>query len=100
MIKTRITQICSNIRNINITNLYVNYTKDINYMKAFGKHLRKCRKLKGITQEQLSDLTSLAVSQIGRIERGEINTSISHIKLIADKLGLQPYDLFKFNYGK
>lgn len=71
--------------------------KDKNfYRNAFGQHLRKVRKSKGITQEKLCELSGLALSQVGRIERGEINTSIEIVKIIADALSVEVYILFKF----
>lgn len=62
----------------------------------FGKKLREIRKQKGVSQEDLAYTTDLHLSQIGRIERGEINTSISFVFLFADTLGVQPADFFNF----
>jgi len=36
---------------------------------------------KNITQETLAYMSDIPISQIGRIERGEINTTISTVKL-------------------
>jgi transcriptional regulator with XRE-family HTH domain len=38
----------------------------------------------------------MVYSQIGRIERGEINTSVSHISLIAKALKVNIKELFDF----
>lgn len=67
--------------------------KDI---KAFGKNLRRIRKSKGVTQEQLSFDADIELRQIGRIERGEINTGIASVFKIAKILGVKPKDLFDF----
>lgn len=63
-------------------------TKDEEFLKAFGKHLRKLRKEKGFTQESLAYKADLSLSQIGRIERGEINPTLCTIKLIAENIGI------------
>ena len=70
-------------------------TKDEKYLKAFGKHLRKLRKEKGFTQESLAYKADLSLSQIGRIERGEINPTISTINHIAKTLNVDTCQLFK-----
>ena len=67
------------------------------YIKAFGLNLKKIRKEKGITQEELSFKSELELSQIGRIERGVINTSISIIYTIANALEIHPKELFDFS---
>ncbi len=54
------------------------------------------RKEKGMSQEQLALETGFELSQIGRIERGEVNTSISHLAGIAKALGVKPEDLVRF----
>jgi len=62
----------------------------------FGRHLQKIRKSKGISQEELANRCDFPMSQISRIERGTINTSISHVSAIAKSLGINPDELFKF----
>lgn len=44
--------------------------------KLFGANLRKLRLSKGFTQEQLANELGVEISQISRIERGIINTSV------------------------
>ncbi len=72
------------------------YYRDDKGIKDFGKNVKKIRKLKNITQEQLAFDTGLELSQIGRIERGVINTSISNVFIIAKCLGVQPKELWEF----
>lgn len=74
------------------------YKRNDKAIKAFGNHLRKLRKKLGISQEELAYRTELELSQIGRIERGVINTSISNVFLIAEVLDVPPKDLFDFVY--
>ncbi len=63
-------------------------------IKAFGKRLRQERLSKNLTQEELSKASGLEFSQISRIERGIINTSISQVFRIAEALGVHPKELF------
>lgn len=72
------------------------YFKDDLFIKKFGKHLKQLRQSKKVTQEELSYRTGFELSQIGRIERGTINTSISHISAIAKALDVHPSELFQF----
>lgn len=72
------------------------YYRDDIFLKKFGKRLKELRKLKKVTQEELSYRTEFELSQIGRIERGTVNTSISHVSAIAKALQVHPSELFKF----
>jgi transcriptional regulator with XRE-family HTH domain len=72
------------------------YYKDEKFIKKFGIRVREIRRSKGLSQEQLAGETGFELSQIGRIERGEINTSISHVAAIAVALKVKPQDLFDF----
>lgn len=72
------------------------YLKESDFLIAFGKNLRKYRKLKGFTQEQLANDLNIEISQISRIERGIINTSIGNINAISKVLKINIKDLFDF----
>jgi len=67
---------------------------------AFGKNLRKVRLKKGISQEDLAYKVGVETSQIGRIERGKIQTSISMVFHLADALEVAPKKLFDFEIKK
>ena len=54
----------------------------------FGKHLKKIREEKGFSQEDLAYDAELSISQISRIERGVINTSLSQLISISESLGV------------
>ena len=58
-----------------------------------GKRIKKLRISQGISQSQLAFECGIRINQIGRIERGEINTSITSIFAIAKALHVQPHDL-------
>lgn len=65
-------------------------------IKEFGNNLRKVRQQQNFTQELLAIRADIEISQISRIERGIINTSISQIINIANALGVHPKELFDF----
>ncbi|MEZ4908092.1 MAG: helix-turn-helix transcriptional regulator [Saprospiraceae bacterium] len=69
-------------------------------IKEFGINLRKIRESKGFTQEMLANKADIEISQISRIERGIINTSISQIINIANALGIHPKELFEIEVGE
>ena len=72
--------------------------RDDKYIIEFGKNLRKLRKSKNITQEKLAFSIGIEISQISRIERGIVNTSISTVKAISDSLKIDIKELFDFDY--
>jgi transcriptional regulator with XRE-family HTH domain len=70
--------------------------QDKKFTKAFGKRLRELRMQKNMSQEELANTAEIPTNQIGRIERGEINTTLVTIKAIADALSIEVIELFKF----
>lgn len=62
--------------------------------KAFGEQIRCQRKSRGITQEELANLSNLDRSYVGGVERGDRNISLINIYKIAYALKLTPKDLF------
>lgn len=59
----------------------------MNHREIIGQQIAKIRNEKGITQEQLSELTGLNRANISKIETGRYNASIDIIGKIADALG-------------
>jgi len=74
----------------------VTYYRDEQGVMAFAKKLREIRLQKGYTQERLANECDLPPAHISRIETGKINTSLSHICLIARILKVKPRDLMDF----
>ena len=66
-------------------------------LTAFGKRLQDVRLNAGLPREDLSVKAGISVGQIGRIERGEINTTLSTISALASALGMEPKDLLDFS---
>lgn len=77
-------------------NLYVPKEKDIEFLKTFGKRLKQLREEKGISQAQLAFEAEIQISQISRIERGLINTTIANAKLLSKILDIPLKELFDF----
>lgn len=66
------------------------------YLLLFGQHLRKIRKENNLSQEHLAIDSDIPTNQIGRIERGEISTTISTLFAIARALDIEIKELFAF----
>lgn len=71
------------------------YLKHTNLLKRLGERIRLIRVRKLISQEELSFKTEISRNQIGRVERGEINTGISTLYEIAKGLDVELEELFK-----
>lgn len=74
----------------------MNNEKKKELLVKFGSNLRKLRLEKGFTQEQLANELGVEVSQISRIERGQINTSIAMLYDISKVLEINISDFFEF----
>ena len=60
-----------------------------------GVNVRKLRKLKGWSQEQLAARVGNTQRHIGQVERGEVNVTIDYLTVIAANLSVDPMDLFR-----
>lgn len=59
----------------------------------FGSAIRKIRKEKGLTVEQLGDMVGVSHATISRYERGARTPSGQNLQKIAQALGVSVYDL-------
>ena len=66
------------------------------FLLKLGEHIRTIRVSKNITQEQLANEIGVEISQISRIERGIISTSISNLHNISRVLDIPLKDLLDF----
>jgi transcriptional regulator with XRE-family HTH domain len=62
--------------------------------KRFGKRLRKLRRNKDLTQEQLADMVGVSLSFIGQLERGESGPSLETVQKIAEVLEVDISEFF------
>lgn len=65
-------------------------------LKQFGDRVRSLRTTRGLTQEQLAELTGFHRTYIGMIERGERNISLANIGVLADTFELSVSELCDF----
>lgn len=68
---------------------------DSHVLAAIGAAIRSLRKERGLSQEELSHLSSIDRSHMGRIERGERNLSIINLVRISRGIGCQPSEIMK-----
>ncbi|MGB2300245.1 MAG: helix-turn-helix domain-containing protein [Flavobacteriaceae bacterium] len=61
----------------------------------FGKRVRKLRKEKGFSQEELAHRAGLHRTYIGMIERAEKNITLVNIEKIAESLDTKINELFE-----
>lgn len=72
--------------------------KKDNIAVLLGRKIRTLRKSKGWTQEELGASCSINYKYIGAIERGEENPSLSVLQKIAEGLGVEISELFRFRH--
>jgi DNA-binding XRE family transcriptional regulator len=96
MLKKILTQICVNIFFKKAATLHVAYLRHNDFLKNLGENLRNIRTSKGLSQEDIAFNTELSTNQIGRIERGEINTGICTLYEIAVYLNIPVKELLDF----
>ncbi|MDP2649665.1 MAG: helix-turn-helix transcriptional regulator [bacterium] len=64
--------------------------------KTLGEKIKKYRKEKGLTQEQLADAAEIERSYMGTIERGERNPTLLKVYKIAKALTVNLSELLNF----
>ncbi|WP_281321994.1 helix-turn-helix domain-containing protein [Flavobacterium aestivum] len=68
---------------------------EILFINSVGKKLREKRLAKNLSQVNLASDANIPESQIGRIERGEINTTIGTLFKICNALGIEFKELIE-----
>ena len=69
-------------------------------LKLLGLRIREVRKQKNMSQEDLADISGLALSQVGRMERGDINSTMSSVFSICRALDIEVAEVFDFKLDK
>lgn len=68
--------------------------------KLVGEQIRKHRKYRGFSQEELGARAGLHFTYIGAVERGEKNCSLESLNRIAQGLEVKISELFLFDFQK
>jgi len=66
------------------------------YLSKIGLRIKQLRKEQGISQSQLAFEAEIPLRQIGRIERGELNTGVHTLYKIAFALNIPLSELLDF----
>jgi len=66
------------------------------FIRDFGMNLRALREERNLSQTKLEAIAGLSKNQVWRIENGEVNTTISNLKLLAEALDVDVSLLFEF----
>lgn len=64
------------------------------FLKTVGRNVRNIRVSKGLSMENLANEANMEFRQLGRIERGEINTTITSLYKLAEALKVSINDFF------
>ena len=74
---------------------YARYEEDTMLNERLGINVKKYRKAKWMTQEQLANLSGISLTEIRSIERFRANPSLNTVELVAKALGVSLLDLLK-----
>jgi transcriptional regulator with XRE-family HTH domain len=69
--------------------------RDEALIKAFGEHVRKLRKERGLTLESLAGKGGIDARQLSYIELGQTNVTISTINALAKAFNISISELIK-----
>ncbi|RAV02694.1 helix-turn-helix domain-containing protein [Paenibacillus sp. YN15] len=64
------------------------------FKQLVGEQVRKARKLRGITQEKLAELSGVSLSYLSDVERSQRNISLESLGKIIEALRIEPAQLF------
>lgn len=64
-------------------------------VQLLGANVRRCRKLRGMTQEQLALEVGMERSYVSDLERGTRNPSVRALGRLAEALKVEPKELLE-----
>ena len=67
------------------------------FIEKIGRNVKRFREAKGLTQVELAVDANMAPSTIGMIETAQNDMTLSKINAIANALGIEAYELLKFD---
>ena len=70
------------------------------FLQKFAKNVKRIRKEKGMKQDDFLDTEGISRSMIAMVETARTDITLSKLKIIADKLGVEPFELLKFGEEK
>jgi len=68
---------------------------DAKFLKRFGQRIRKLRRERGWSQEELAARCKLHRTYLGSVERGERNISVISLRRLARALRVSLSELFR-----
>ena len=68
--------------------------------KQFGVNLKKYRKAKKLSQEELAEMLNIARNTLSKLERGKSFVSAAMLSKICEALKAEAYELFLFDNYK
>tara|TARA_R110000796_G_scaffold159169_3_gene275838 strand:- start:98893 stop:99117 length:225 start_codon:yes stop_codon:yes gene_type:complete len=74
----------------------MDFDKEEELLKAYGKHLRILRHKNDFSQEGLALASGVAISSISRIERGQLNPTLTTLIKIQRALGIDQREIIDF----
>jgi transcriptional regulator with XRE-family HTH domain len=74
----------------------VKYFREEKILKHIGANIRRIRRSRKISQENLANECGMDYSQLNRMELGKVNFSISYLFRIANALEVSPQKLIDF----
>ncbi len=69
-------------------------------LKKISSNIKKFRELKGLTREYISDELGMSSSGYSKIERGEVDLTISKLDKISEILEVSPSQILNFDVSK
>lgn len=66
------------------------------FITNLGTHIRQLRESKNLSQQDLANDCGIPKSQVARIERAKINTTVRTLIKIANALEIEPKELLNF----